>query len=189
MDVDPPQGYETIGHIAHFNLKPEHEKYKHLVGEVLLDKNKNLRTVVNKTEKLHNVYRTPTLDLMAGKKLYETSISEGGCLFHLNFESVYWCTGLNSERGRVIASIKEQRKGTRPVILDLFCGIGPFAIRCARQLDALVVANDLNPECYKYLKRNVLVNKVGKTVVGLNMDAREVVKLFYLGKEALEAKG
>ena len=43
----------------------------------MLDKNKNLRTVVNKTyknnlssEKLHNVFRTPQLELLAGVNDY-----------------------------------------------------------------------------------------------------------------------
>lgn len=57
---------------------------------------------MNKSEKLHNVFRTPTLELMAGEPNYDATVVEGPCKFHLNFEQVYWCTGLYAERDRVI---------------------------------------------------------------------------------------
>lgn len=78
---------------------------------MLLDKNKNLETVCNKTEKLHNVYRTPQLELLAGKDSYEAMVPEGGVKLFLNFEKVYWCTRLYSERERIIKLIKELSGG------------------------------------------------------------------------------
>ncbi len=32
-----PGSFATVGHIAHFNLKPEYDQYKHLIGQVILD--------------------------------------------------------------------------------------------------------------------------------------------------------
>ncbi|KAG8900506.1 tRNA(m(1)G37)methyltransferase, partial [Tulasnella sp. 417] len=43
-----PASFTTTGHIAHFNLRDEYLPYKHLIGKIVLDKNKNIRTVVNK---------------------------------------------------------------------------------------------------------------------------------------------
>ena len=43
-----PCSFETVGHIAHLNLRDELLPYKHLVGQVLLDKNPSIRTIVNK---------------------------------------------------------------------------------------------------------------------------------------------
>lgn len=56
-----PNSFETVGHMAHYNLTPEQEKFKTVIGEITILKCPNIQTVVNKTEKLHNVYRTPTL--------------------------------------------------------------------------------------------------------------------------------
>lgn len=116
----------------------------------MLEKNKHLETVCNKTEKLHNVYRTPQLELLAGKHCYDAVVPEGGVKLHLNFEEVYWCTRLYSERERIINFIKTLTKSH--LILDLFCGIGPFSLRAAKDLGAVCMANDLNPQCFKFLQ-------------------------------------
>ena len=72
-----------------------------------------------------------------------------------------------SERTRVLKLIKPNE-----VILDLFCGIGPFAVRASKIEGCLCIANDLNPECYTYLKKNIVENHVESKIVPLNMDAR-----------------
>ncbi|CAD8108795.1 unnamed protein product [Paramecium primaurelia] len=179
QNVSAPQGYEIIGKIAHFNLSPEQLPYRYLIGQVLLDKNKHLQTVCNKLEKLHNVYRTPQLELLAGKNSYDAIVPEGGIRLFLNFEKVYWCTRLYSERERIIKFIKELSNGQKIKVLDLFCGIGPFSIRIAKDLNANCLANDLNPECFNYLQKNIVENKVQNQVIPLNMDAREVVLKIY----------
>jgi len=57
---------------------------------VLLSKYTHIHTVVNKVEKLDNVFRTPELVLMAGAPSLETEVKEGKCKFFLDFGKVYW---------------------------------------------------------------------------------------------------
>lgn len=115
----------------------------------------NIQTVVNKTEKLHNVYRTPTLEHMAGQKgKYLVKMKEVGTSFELDFQKVYWCSRLQQERDRLLKIIHPQQ-----CLADIFCGVGPLAVRAARQ-QAYVIANDLNPHCYEYLLKNAKSNKV-----------------------------
>lgn len=42
---------------------------------------------------------------------------------------------------------------------DVFAGVGPFALPAAKK-GCAVLANDLNPESYKYLKINIEKNNV-----------------------------
>lgn len=88
-DVTIPSGYEVVGHLAHLNLRENQFPHKYLIGKVILDKDAKISTVVNKTEKLSNVYRTPILELIAGDKKYETIHVEGSLRLKLDFEKVY----------------------------------------------------------------------------------------------------
>lgn len=46
--LDVPCSFETVGHIAHLNLRDELLPHKLVIGRVLLDKNTRLKTVLNK---------------------------------------------------------------------------------------------------------------------------------------------
>lgn len=101
-DVPSPNSFESIGHIAHYNLTEEQAKVGRLIGDILILLNPLIRTVVNKTEKLHNVYRTPELQLLAGDHNYEVEVREQGTRLALDFEKVYWCSRLQPERDRLL---------------------------------------------------------------------------------------
>jgi tRNA G37 N-methylase Trm5 len=47
--MDIPCSFETVGHVAHINLRDSALPYKRLIGRVLLDKNgPRIRSIVNK---------------------------------------------------------------------------------------------------------------------------------------------
>jgi tRNA (guanine37-N1)-methyltransferase len=58
-----PTAFETIGHIAHVNLRDEALPYKHLIGQVILDKNLPIKTVVNKLGNIETEFRTFPLEV------------------------------------------------------------------------------------------------------------------------------
>ncbi len=62
------------------------------------------------------------------------------------------------------------------VLCDMFCGVGPLSVQVAKDKHCRVLANDLNPDCYVYLKKNIVLNKVKDLVLPFNMDAREFVR-------------
>ena len=78
---------------------------------------------MNKTESLSNVFRTPTLETIAGQDNFETIANENGCKYKLNYEKVYWNSRLQYERKRMNTVF-----GKKSVICDMFCGVGPMAI-------------------------------------------------------------
>lgn len=55
--VEVPGSFETIGHVAHVNLRDETLPYKKTIGRVLLDKNMpRIRTVINKVRSFSQQY-------------------------------------------------------------------------------------------------------------------------------------
>jgi tRNA G37 N-methylase Trm5 len=100
-----PTAYESVGHIAHLNLREEHLAFRHIIAQVVLDKNKpRIRTVVNKTDAIHSKYRTMQLELLAGNSSLVTTVVEHGLSFRLDLASVYWNSRLSTERQRLITS-------------------------------------------------------------------------------------
>ena len=112
---------------------------------------------------------TPELEIMSGEDNFEVSVRECSVIFHLNFQKVYWCSRLESERTRLLKDFSKNE-----TILDLFCGVGPLSVRAAKK-GCNVIANDLNPICYEYLVKNCVANKIYDKIICLNENPRKVV--------------
>ncbi|MCL7037554.1 hypothetical protein MKW94_006532, partial [Papaver nudicaule] len=84
-----PSSFETVGHIAHLNLRDEHLPYKKLIAQVVLDKNRpKIQTVVNKVESIQNEYRTMQLEVLAGNNSLVATVMENGIRFHVDLAAV-----------------------------------------------------------------------------------------------------
>ncbi|CAL8068283.1 unnamed protein product [Calicophoron daubneyi] len=156
-----------------------------------MDKIPHIRTVVHKAHKIESEYRVFELDLMAGEPDYVTTVRENGLSFQLDISKVYWNSRLGTEHTRIVdklsslvKSVKGPRSGrslcTEPVVVyDVFAGVGPFAVPAARS-GCRVFANDLNPDSYKWLLKNIEVNKSRKypleNITCYNLDGREFIR-------------
>ena len=78
--MEVPSSFETIGHIAHLNLRDEQLPHKHLIAQVLLDKNApRIRTVLNKLGTITNEYRVFAHEVLAGPPELDVTVREAGC--------------------------------------------------------------------------------------------------------------
>mmetsp|Transcript_9601 Transcript_9601/g.17955 ORF Transcript_9601/g.17955 Transcript_9601/m.17955 type:complete len:716 (-) Transcript_9601:57-2204(-) len=170
--IDVPTSFETVGHIAHLNLRDHQLPYRFLIGEVLLDKNHNIRTVVNKVGSIENEFRVFEMEVIAGDRVLESEVVQHGVRFRFDYEKVYWNSRLETEHKRLIHLIKPGE-----ILVDLMAGVGPFAVPAALHSKALVLANDLNPYSAAYLQKNAVLNRVGRRVTPFNMDARAFLRL------------
>ncbi|XP_022735309.1 tRNA (guanine(37)-N1)-methyltransferase 1-like [Durio zibethinus] len=174
-----PSAFETVGHIAHLNLRDEHIPYKNVIAKVVLDKNKpKIQTVVNKIDAIHNDYRTMPLEVLAGNCSLVTTVVENGLRFHVDLATVYWNSRLATERQRLLSSFNRN-----DVICDVFSGVGPIAISAAK-LVKRVYANDLNPFAVDYLERNSVLNKLERKIKVFNMDGRRFINAMFSSEKA-----
>ena len=129
-----------------------------------------VRTVVNKIDQIDNVFRIFKMEVLAGDHDFITTVKENKCTFTFDFSSVYWNSRLGEEHSRILALLQRG-----DVVLDMFAGVGPFAVPAAKCKRCTVYANDLNPESFKYLEQNARTNHVSKLVHAYNLDARAFV--------------
>lgn len=165
-----PSAFTVAGHLAHLNLKEQYMPYRYIIGEVILNKFPNIKTVVNKTNNITSEFRTFEMEVLAGEDNFIVTQKESGCLFTFDFQKVYWNSRLATEHERLIDSFD-----VGDVVFDVMGGVGPFAVPAGKK-PCLVFANDLNPQSYKYLKMNIESNKVESFVKPFNLDGREFIK-------------
>ncbi|KAJ9263119.1 hypothetical protein DTO195F2_3097 [Paecilomyces variotii] len=167
-----PVGYTQVGHVAHLNLREQYLPHKHLIAEILKDKNKSVRTVINKTEDVgsHSVFRTFPFELLAGDNDLNVVVHEQDCEFHFDYARVYWNSRLETEHRRLVDKFREG-----DMVCDVMAGVGPFAVPAGKK-KIFVWANDLNPHGYEVMVDAVKRNKVDKFVTPFNMDGREFIQ-------------
>ncbi|KAM5129200.1 tRNA (guanine(37)-N(1))-methyltransferase [Mantella aurantiaca] len=167
---DVTTSFTRIGHIAHMNLRDHQLPYKHLIGQVILDKNPGLASVVNKINIIDSTYRNFQMEVLAGDENMVTKVKENSITYEFDFSKVYWNSRLGTEHDRITGLLQ-----SGDVVFDVFAGVGPFAIPAAKK-NCVVYANDLNPESYKWLLHNCKLNKVDKKVKAFNVDGREFIR-------------
>lgn len=184
--LDVPSSFEMVGHIAHVNLKDQLLPYKGLIGQVILDKNPAIRTVVNKVGSIENEFRVFDMEVLAGDQDLIASVKQGGAIFRLDYSKVYWNSRLGTEHSRVVDMLPKDA-----IVWDVFAGIGPFAVPAAVR-GCTVHANDLNPESHKWCKDNCERNVKRRPGVGevklYNLDAREFVRRMVREEEVAAAE-
>ncbi|MBN1784237.1 MAG: class I SAM-dependent methyltransferase family protein [Candidatus Bathyarchaeota archaeon] len=167
-----PRAIDFIGAIAIVEIPSELSDHKKLIGEVLLQAHRQTSTVLAKASAVGGVYRIRDFEVIAGLNKTATVHREYGCVYHVDVAKAYFSTRLSSEHNRVASQVKAGE-----TVVDLFAGVGPFAIPIAKkQKDVRVYALDVNPDAVALLKRNVAVNRAEKQVVPVLGDARQVVK-------------
>ena len=142
--------------------------YDYPVGQVLLDRNPQIRTVVNKTNNIDDTYRFFKMELLAGDNDLIAAVKENSCRFTFDYSKVYWNSRLATEH-RVLIDLMHPGD----IVLDVFAGVGPFSLPAAKK-GCLVHANDLNPAACHYLQSNAKTNKLSLHVY--NLDGRDFIR-------------
>jgi len=164
----PPTSFETIGHVAHLNLRALHVPYRYLVGEIFLETLPSIKTVIHKVGQVSGPYRTYPYEIVANRTRSDkdkdfdqanptvVSFSESGVNLQFDVQEVYWSSRLSEERRRLIQ--QEFRKGQW--IADAFSGVGALCLQAAVKKQCRITANDWNPAAIEALKQNAERNKL-----------------------------
>ena len=135
---------------------------------MLLDRNPQIRTVVNKTNTIDETFRFFKMELLAGDDDLIAIVKENSCQFTFDYSKVYWNSRLATEHRTLVELMHPS-----DVVLDVFAGVGPFSLPAAKK-GCVVHANDLNPVAYNYLQSNARANKL--SLHSYNLDGRDFIR-------------
>jgi len=114
--------------------------------------------------------RLRNLELLVGEDTY-TVHKEFGLSYELEVGKVYFSPRLSAERQRIANLVRDGE-----VIIDMFCGVGPFSIMIAKyRSPKKIYAIDINPTAIRYLRSNITRNGVDG-IAPLLGDAKDIVK-------------
>lgn len=165
-----PSGFTITGHIAHLNLRDEFKPFGPLIGQVILDKNPNIRTVVDKVGSIDTVFRTFSMKVLAGDDNLIVEQRESNCSFQFDFSKVYWNSRLHTEHDRLVNTFQQGE-----LVCDLMAGVGPFSIPAGKR-KVYVMSNDLNPDSFHWMRINAEKNRVTDFVEPMNLNGRTLIQ-------------
>jgi tRNA (guanine37-N1)-methyltransferase len=144
-----PRAFDVVGEVVVIRLPPELEPVANRVGEALLQFVPGAR-VVAEDRGVHGPTRLRDLRRLAGVGGFETVHRENGLSFHVDLTRAYFSPRLAREHARVADQV-----GPAESIVDLCCGVGPFALTILhRRPAARAVAVDVNPSAIELVERN-----------------------------------
>ena len=139
-------------------------------AEKILTSRPSLHTVVFAEGEVHGEYRTREFRVLAGEQTTRTVVTEHGHKFTVDLAGAYFSARLSTERQRLLEQVLDGE-----TVLDMFAGVGPFAITLAARA-GMVVASDLNPKAIELMLENLGTNRV-KNVLPMLADARRLAEI------------
>ncbi len=165
-----PQAFDIIGDIVVIDIPPHLKAYQRLIGEAILQTQKNVTTVLAKAGDISGIFRVRDYDYIAGENKTKTIHKEFGCQYHVDIAKAYFSPRLSHEHERVASLVQDGE-----TVADLFAGVGPFSVLIGKRNPKVkVYAVDLNPDAVELLNVNVRVNRVENNVYPILADAWEI---------------
>lgn len=164
--------YDVIGDIAILRVPDSLAVYTELIAETVMQTHREVKSVYRQTSSVSGDFRLRNLEFVLGKKSTQTCYKEHGCVYKTDLQKTYFSPRLSFERLRIAKLVKKAE-----TVMNMFAGVGCYSIALAKHSKAKVVYSiDVNPLAFKYLVENVHLNKVKKTVIALQGDAKTVIQ-------------
>ncbi|UCE11679.1 MAG: class I SAM-dependent methyltransferase family protein [Candidatus Thorarchaeota archaeon] len=166
-----PRAYDLIGDIAVLEIPEELEVYVTEIGLAFQRIHRNFSTVLAKQGAISGLTRTREYAVLAGENKTKTIHTEYGVRIAVDLAVAYFSPRLLEEHNRVAEQVQ-----SRESVLDMFTGVGPFALHIAKKRVSHVVAVDINANAIKLLKESMDLNPLVGTIEPVVSDAHEYVR-------------
>ncbi|MFB6253957.1 MAG: class I SAM-dependent methyltransferase family protein [Halobacteriaceae archaeon] len=157
--------YERLGDIV--IIDEEDPDQANQIASAVMESSIPAKTVVNRQSKIKGKIRTRDWEIIKGNGT-ETVHREYGHTYKLDISEVYFSPRLATERHRVVTQVEPNER-----IMDMFAGVGPFVIPCAKR-GKHAVGVDINATAIDYLRENAEINSVTSAVTAIHGDVRDL---------------
>lgn len=166
-----PRTQEVVGEILILEIPDELMKKEKIIAEAYLKANKQISTVVKKSDIHTGEFRTRKVTVLAGKKTKETVHRENGVELKLDLERTYFSARSGSERLRIAKMVKPGEE-----VLVMFSGAAPYPLVIAKNSEVRhVYGIELNPLAHNYAVENVQRNNLQDRVTIMHGDVKHKI--------------
>lgn len=149
-----PTSFDVIGDIALVKIPDELAAFDGDIAAAILRANSAVK-VVAADGGVKGDLRVRQIRILAGPDRTETVYREHGLSYRVDVARAYFSPRLGTERLRVAEQVQPGE-----VVVDLFAGVGPYAILIAKRRQPRVVyAFDANADAVRYMEENVRRNR------------------------------
>ena len=163
--------FDMIGDIAIIKIPDSLLAKKNIIGEVILESIKNLKTVCLQSSSVSGEYRLRGLEVIAGYEKYVTYYREYGCKFLVNVATSYFSPRLSTERLRISNLVSPGE-----IVVNMFAGVGTFSVIMAKKHQIKVYNIDSNLDAYILSIINSKINRLKDRVFSIHGDSQEVLR-------------
>jgi len=149
-----PTSFDVIGDIAIIKIPDELTVHEREIADAILRTHSGVR-VVAADAGVRGPLRIRSVRILAGPNRTETIHREHGVAYKVDVARAYFSPRLGTERLRIAQQVMPGE-----TVVDMFAGVGPYAILIARRRQPRVVyAFDANPDAFRWLEENVRRNR------------------------------
>ena len=163
--------FDMIGDIAIIKIPDSLLTKKNVIGEVILESIKNLKTVLLQSSSVSGEYRLRGLEVIAGNEKYVTYYREYGCKFLVNVATSYFSPRLSTERLRISNLVSPGE-----IVVNMFAGVGTFSVLMAKKHQIKVYNIDSNLDAYILSIVNSRINRLKERVFSIHGDSQQVLR-------------
>jgi tRNA (guanine37-N1)-methyltransferase len=166
-----PRAYDLIGDIAVLEIPKELEEDATEIGQAFQKIHRNFSTVLAKKGAISGVTRIREYAVLAGEDKTKTVHTEYGVRIAVDLAVAYFSPRLLEEHNRVAEQVKASES-----VLDMFTGVGPFALHIAKRQAAQVFAVDINSEAIELLRESINLNRLVGEIEPVVADSHEYAR-------------
>lgn len=170
-----PTSFDVIGSICLVKLHADIENYGVSIARAIMATHSSISGIFQ-DRGVTGEFRVRDLRHLAGAISTTTIHREYGLHLKVDVTEAYFSPRLAAERARIVSTILSEGESPPGPFLDMFAGVGPYAIAIARQHpNSIVHAIDINPRAIELMQQNIMLNKT-ENISSYCGDSREIVQ-------------